>query len=75
MSYTISKDVASARGKVAGLVSRRPADDPAIAEARRDLRAAVLADYVKTTVDALPPLTAEQLDKVAVLLRPSGGAK
>lgn len=73
MSYTISKDVAAARGRVAGLASRRPANDPALADARRELRAAVLADYVKTTVEALPPLTDEQINRVAVLLRPAGG--
>lgn len=43
--------------------------------ARRDLRAARLEDYIRRTVDAAPPLTAEQCDRLALLLRtPSGGA-
>ncbi len=32
-----------------------------------------LADCIRETVDAAPPLTAEQRDKLALLLRPSPG--
>ncbi|MGI9092667.1 MAG: hypothetical protein ACR2FF_04330 [Mycobacteriales bacterium] len=38
---------------------------------RRDLRAARLADYIERTVAAAPPLTGEQKDRLALLLRPS----
>jgi hypothetical protein len=30
-----------------------------------------LAEYIKRVVDSAPPLTAEQRDKLALLLRPS----
>lgn len=62
----------TARARVAGLARCRPADDPAVVAARRDLRAARLADYIRRTVDLAPPLTAEQRDRLALLLR--GGA-
>jgi hypothetical protein len=39
-------------------------------EARRDLRAQVMADYVQRLVDHWPPLTDEQRSKLAELLRP-----
>lgn len=38
----------------------------------RDYAAAKLADYIKRTVDAAPPLTPEQRARLALLLR--GGA-
>jgi hypothetical protein len=38
---------------------------------RRELRAA--EDYVRRLVDAAPPLTAEQRDRLAVLLRRTPG--
>jgi hypothetical protein len=43
---------------------RPDADDIA-----RDLAAARLAEYIKRTVDAAPPLTPEQRDRLALLLR------
>lgn len=36
----------------------------------RDYAAARLAQYIQRVVDAAPPLTAEQRDRLAVLLRP-----
>lgn len=62
------------RAKVASLSRSRKADDPELLTARRDLKAARLEDYVNKVVAEAPPLTAEQLDRVAVLLRPAGGA-
>ena len=54
---------------------RRP-DDPERAEhasqLRRDYAAERLAEYVAKVVDAAPPLTPAQRDRIAVLLR--GGA-
>ena len=35
-----------------------------------EIRTARLADYVRATVDASPPLTSEQRDRIAALLRP-----
>ena len=59
-----------ARGRIGGLVALRPHDHQAIEDARRDLAAAKLADYIKRTVDAAPPLTEEQKDRLTALLRP-----
>jgi hypothetical protein len=42
--------------------------DPVLEHARRDLRAAKLAAHVRRTVDAAPPLTAEQRSRIAALL-------
>lgn len=48
------------------------ADDGAL---RRDLRAARLADYITRTVAQAPPLTPQQRDKLALLLRPDAGGR
>ena len=60
------------RAKVASLSRSRPATDPELIAARRNLRAAKLEEYVERVVAAAPPLTQEQIDRVSVLLR--GGA-
>jgi hypothetical protein len=57
------------RARVASLSRSRPADDPDLIAARLNLRAERLADYIRKTVDSAPPLTAEQRDRLAVLLR------
>ncbi|MGE9806927.1 hypothetical protein [Janibacter sp. G1551] len=41
----------------------------------RDLAAARIADYIKRVVDAAPPLTPEQRDRLAVLLRGGGSVE
>jgi len=56
------------RARVASLTARK-ADPAQIDEARRDMRAARLGDYIQRTVDAAPPLTPEQVDRLALLLR------
>lgn len=56
------------RAKVAALTRSRDDDDPELQDARRNLRMARLADYIRKTVDAAPPLTEEQRDRLAVLL-------
>lgn len=70
---TPSKEVAHARGLVAGLSRARADDDPEYIAARQQLKAAKLADYVAKVVAEAPPLTPEQVDRIAVLLRPSSG--
>ena len=40
-----------------------------------EIRTARLADYIRRTVDTAPPLTAEQRDRLALLLRPGGDAR
>lgn len=57
------------RARVASLSRSRPPDDPDLERARRDLRAARLEDYIKRTVAVAPPLTSEQRDRLALLLR------
>lgn len=44
-------------------------DDPRLPELRRDLRVAELEEHIIRIVDAAPPLTAEQRDRIAALLR------
>lgn len=62
----------SERARIASLSRSRKPDDPELETARRNLRAAKLEEYVQRVVDAAPPLTPEQIDRVSVLLR--GGA-
>jgi len=57
------------RARVASLTRSRPADDPDLIEARRNLRAERLAKAIRETVDAAPPLTDEQRGRLAALLR------
>ena len=56
------------RARIAALSRDRASDDPELAGARRDLRAARLEEYIERTLAEAPPLTDEQLDKLAVLL-------
>lgn len=44
-------------------------DDPTIEQRWRDSAAQRIADYVKATTDAAPPLTEQQRDAIALLLR------
>lgn len=60
------------RARVASLTRSRTPDDPDLIEARCDLKTARIADYITRTVDAAPPLTAAQLDRLALLLRAGG---
>lgn len=63
----------SKRAKVAALSRSRSKDDPELVTARQDLAASKLAQYVEKVVAEAPPLTAEQSDRIAALLRPAGG--
>jgi hypothetical protein len=52
-----------------GIIERHHGpDDPRLPDLRRDLRAAELEEHVRRIVDATPPLTPEQRDKIAALL-------
>ena len=64
-------DAAKSRLGVATRWRRSPEE---IAEARRDLAAAKLEQYVGAIVADAPPLTPEQADRIAALLRPGQGA-
>jgi hypothetical protein len=59
------------RARLAALKRHRNPDDPAIADAARELKTARLEDHIRRVVDSAPPLTAEQRDRLAVLLRPT----
>jgi hypothetical protein len=74
MSGPASPAWTTERARLAGLRRCRPADDPVVLEARRDLRAAKLATHIERCVAEAPPLTSEQLDRLALLLRPAQGA-
>jgi hypothetical protein len=65
----ISPETAHARARKAALTRSRAGDDPDMIAAERDLHAANLADHIRRTVDAWPPLTSEQRDRLATLLR------
>ena len=60
------------RARVASLTRSRTADDPDLLDARRNLKAERLADYIRRTVDAAPPLSPAQRDKLALLLTGGG---
>ncbi len=62
------------RAKVAALsrcvaAGERSADDPELKEARRNLRALRLEDHVTQVLSGAPPLTDEQRERIAGLLR------
>lgn len=61
------------RARVAALSRSRTAEDADLIDARRTLKAERLAAYVAKTVAEAPPLTDEQLARVAALLRPMAG--
>ncbi len=63
------------RARVASLSRSRTPDDPDLIAARRNLRAERLADYIQRTVDAAPPLTAEQRARLAGLLVAGGDVR
>jgi hypothetical protein len=63
----------SERARVASLTRSRAPDDPDLLAARRNLRAARAEDYVRKLVAAAPPLSIEQRDRLAVLLRGDTG--
>ncbi len=59
----------SHRARLASLTRFQPENAEALDDARRALRAARLEDYIRETVDAAPPLSSEQRDRLALLLR------
>ncbi|MFC5998282.1 hypothetical protein ACFP6A_06025 [Quadrisphaera sp. GCM10027208] len=59
--------IAKTRSRVG--VAYRTGDPQAIAEASRDHAAAKIETFIERTLAAAPPLTDEQRDKLALLLR------
>ncbi|GAC50102.1 hypothetical protein GOACH_19_01060, partial [Gordonia aichiensis NBRC 108223] len=69
MATAPSSVVAHHRARVGALSRDRQPDDPALAEARQDLKAATLESYVAKVLAQAPPLTSEQRERIAALLR------
>lgn len=57
------------RARVASLTRSRKDDDPDLVAARINLKAARAEDYIRRVVAEAPPLTPEQRDRIASLLR------
>ena len=56
------------RARVAALRRHRP-NDPKTDELAAEFKADRLSQYIKRVVDSAPPLTAQQRDRLALLLR------
>jgi hypothetical protein len=59
------------RAIIAGRTSHHGPNDAKVLEAQRDLRAVKLAEHIAAVVAQAPPLTCEQRDRLAELLRPA----
>jgi hypothetical protein len=69
----------SERARIAALkrgirAGERPADDPALTEAYRNLRAGRLEEHVAKVIADWPPLTEQQIEKVVAMLRTGASA-
>ena len=62
------------RAQVATLSRSRTADDPDLVEARLNLRAARLEAHIEKALADAPPLSDQQLERIARLLAPPVGA-
>lgn len=62
---------AISRGIRAG---ERPANDPALVEARRKMRLLRAEEYIQKVVDSAPPLTDEERVRLAELFRPESAS-
>jgi hypothetical protein len=66
----LDQKISRPRARIAALSRSRTDDDPELVEARRDLKAAKLEDYIRRVVSEAPPLTDQQRELLAGLLRP-----
>ncbi|MGV0788684.1 hypothetical protein ABQF33_17385 [Mycolicibacterium sp. XJ2] len=71
MPATATPEIRSAAGRVASLSRDLDQDDPDLIDAQRQLREAQLAAHIAQVVASAPPLTTEQRDRLAELLRPA----
>lgn len=69
MATSPSPAVAKARAQVAAIRRHRAPDDPALAEAQQNLRAAKLEDHVRKVVAEAPPLSHDARDRIVAILR------
>lgn len=70
----LSKAARTERAKVAALSRDRAPNDPKLTEAKNRLRVLTFEDRVRSLVENAPPLTAEQMDRIAALFKIGGGA-
>jgi hypothetical protein len=68
----LSKEAAQLRGQLANRSRFHPDEDHT--ELRAELKARRLEDHIRAVVDSAPPLTAEQRDRLALILRGGGDA-
>ncbi|OCB25013.1 hypothetical protein A5674_22185 [Mycobacterium malmoense] len=57
------------RARIASLTRSRQPDDPELVAARQNLKALRLEEHVRRVVAEAPPLTDEQRDRIAAILR------
>ena len=62
------------RARIATLTRHHGADSPDVVDLRRKFKEERIAEYIRRTVDAAPPLTPEQRDRLALLLRDGGAS-
>lgn len=70
---TMPPEARAERARIASLSRSREADDPELVEARQRLRTVMLAETIRTAVEAAPPMTRDQRRYLAGLL--TGGAR
>lgn len=68
-THTLARQAAHFRGKIAALSRSRGPDDPDLLAARHGLRVAKLAEHVARVLAEQPPLTPEEIERVASVLR------
>ena len=69
-----SPEVSHRRAQVAASKRHHGADDLRSIEAVRVLRETMLAEHIQRIVDSAPPLSAEQRNRLAVLLLGASGS-
>ncbi|NDJ91854.1 hypothetical protein [Mycolicibacter kumamotonensis] len=57
------------RGRIAGFSRSRTPDDPEYIEARTELAVSNIAEFARVAANEAPPMTAEQVDRLTVLIR------
>lgn len=62
-------DVLRASGRYGQAKRNHPADDPVVIDAHRDLVAARLLLYITEMMASSPPLSADHVERIAIILR------